>query len=107
MPRRGVDGSSSRTEEVLVSFAFVTVNLTYSVLFSLLLVNLLIAMMNDTYNATMKEAELDWRVNYAANLLRYKENYMYLVLLRTICTSYYYELYVPRTTTTNSRVTLE
>ena len=57
---------------------FFILNLFYSVLFALLLVNLLIAMMNETYAATMAEAELDWRVSYASNLLRYEETWLAL-----------------------------
>eukprot|EP00966_Prymnesium_polylepis_P254462 5880293-Prymnesium_polylepis.3 len=34
-------------------------------------------MMNETYTATMAEAELDWRVSYAAYLIRYEQTYMY------------------------------
>jgi len=73
----GADYSFSKVQEVILTLAMLVLNIFYSVMFALLLVNLLIAMMNETYTATMAEAELDWRVSYAAYLIRYEQTYMY------------------------------
>ncbi len=68
---KGFDGSTAKGVWANVAFvAFVGSYILYIIMSLVLLLNLLIAMMGDTYANTMEHATLEWRVDYARRLLR-------------------------------------
>jgi len=68
---RGFDTSSAKAQWASVSFVFFLIAYIIYIIMSLvLLLNLLIAMMGTTYEETLGNSTLEWRVGYAQRLLR-------------------------------------
>jgi hypothetical protein len=68
---KGFNTSSAKAVWTNVAFvAFLMSVITYYIMALVLLLNLLIAMMGETYKVTMQRATLEWRVAYARQVLR-------------------------------------